>query len=402
MGVLLLVYAVLLVYGSWYPFAWGAPAAPSFTFLHTLPTYLDKGDIVQNVLVYMPFGLLVVMWCGRRLPFPAALLLAALGGTALSMGIETAQQYLPARVPSVVDVAMNFGGSVLGGLLGALVSRHTAPGATLLRLRDAWFRPGPLASTGLIVIGLWILSQTSPLVPSLDIAQLRSKLGYLYRSLMEPYWFSWGKLATLWCYQVALGILLCTLLNADRPLLRLYLLLMAFICTCKLLVVGRVLSLELGAAVALGLPALAMARKLPPRALAATGVALLAAGLVVYERMAGDAAAYQGAFNWIPFEGQMNDISGLENILEFLWPPMAMACLLRQALPFHRHDAGAVLGAVLVALGIFVLEWLQQSVPGRYGDITQVVLACAGWIIPWCVRARSMKPAGPARRAAAG
>jgi VanZ family protein len=402
MGFLLLVYAALLVYGSWYPFDWDAPAAPSFTFLHTLPTYLDKGDIVQNVLVYMPFGLLVVAWCGRRLPFAAALLLAALGGTALSMGIETAQQYLPSRVPSVVDVAMNFGGSIMGGLLGALVSRHTTPGATLLRVRDEWFRPGPLASTGLIVIGLWILSQTSPLVPSLDIAQLRSKLGYLYRSLMEPYWFSWGKLATLWCYQVALGILLCTLLNAGLPLLRLYLLLMAFVCGCKLLVVGRVLSLELGAAVALGLPALAVARKLPPRVLAATGVALLAAGLVVSERMTGDAAAYQGAFNWIPFEGQMNDISGLENILEFLWPPMAMACLLRQALPFHRHDAGAVLGAVLVALGIFVLEWLQQSVPGRYGDITQVVLACSGWVIPWCVRWRSVKPAGPARRAAAG
>ncbi len=402
MGFLLLLYAVLLVYGSWYPFAWGEPPAAPFTFLHTLPTYLDKGDIVQNVLVYMPFGLLVVAWCGRRLPFMAALLLAALGGTALSLGIETAQQYLPSRVPSVVDVAMNFGGSVIGALLGALVSRRTLPGATLLRLRDGWFRPGALASTGLIVIGLWMLSQTTPLVPSLDIAQLRSKLGYLYRSLTEPYPFSRGKLATLWCYQVALGILLCTLLNAGRPLLRPYVLLLAFVCGGKLLVVGRVLSPELVAAALLAVPALALACRLPPRALAATGVALLAAGLVIYERMAGDAAAYQGAFNWIPFEGQMNDISGLENILEFLWPPMAMACLLRQALPFHRQDAGAVLGTVLVALGLFVLEWLQQSLPGRYGDITQVVLACAGWIIPWCVRMRGARPAVAARRAAAG
>lgn len=399
MGFLLLLYAALLIYGSWYPFAWNASPAAPFTFLHTLPAHLDKGDIVQNVLVYMPFGLLVVAWCGRRLPFAAALLLSAVGGTALSMGIEIAQQYLPARVPSLVDVAMNFGGSVIGALLGALVSRHTAPGATLLRLRDGWFRPGPLASTGLVVIGLWLLSQTSPLVPSLDIAQLRGKLGYLYRSLVDPDAFSLGKLATLWCYQLALGILLCTLLNPGRPLLRLYLLLMAFVCGGKLLVVGRALSLELAAAAALALPALALARRLPPRALATAGVALLAAGLVIYERMAGDAAAYPGAFNWIPFEGQMNDISGLENILEFLWPPMAMACLLRQALPFHRHDAGAVLGAVLVALAMFVLEWLQQSVPGRYGDITQVVLACVGWVIPWCVRSRQVRPAGPARRA---
>ncbi|MBB3223841.1 VanZ family protein [Pseudoduganella umbonata] len=400
MGFLLLLYAGLLVYGSWYPFAWGEPLAPPLTFLHSLPTYLDKGDVIQNVLVYMPFGLLVVAWCGRRLPFAVGLLLAAITGTALSLGIETVQQYLPSRVPSLVDVAMNFGGSVIGGLLGALVSRHTMPGATFLRLRDSWFRPGPLASTGLIVIALWVLSQTTPLVPSLDIAQLRSKLGYLYRSMMEPYWFSWGKLATLWCYQVALGILLCTLLHAGRPPLRLYLLLAGFVCGWKMLVVGRVLSLEMLAAVALALLALAVLRRLRPNVLAMAGVALLAAGLAIYELLPGDAQVLQTSFNWVPFEGQMNDLSGLENILEFLWPPMAMACLLRQALPFHRQDAGAVIGTAVLALGMFMLEWLQQSLPGRYGDITQVVLACVGWVIPWCVRVRHAPAAGPGRHPA--
>ncbi|WP_338769334.1 VanZ family protein [Massilia sp. METH4] len=402
MGFLLLLYAALLVYGSWYPFAWGDPLAPPFTFLHTLPTYLDKGDVIQNLLVYMPFGLLVVAWCSRRLPFAAALLLAAVAGTTLSLGIEIVQQYLPSRVPSLVDVALNFGGSVVGGLLAALLSRRTMPGARLLRLRDDWVRPGALASTGLVVIGLWVLSQTSPLVPSLDIAQLRGKLGYLYRSVTEPYWFNWSRLATLWCYQVGLGILLRTLLRPDRPLLRPYLLLAAWVCGWKVLVVGRVLSLELVAAVALAVPALAGTRGLRSGTLAISGVALLAAGLAVYEMMPGEAATYGSAFNWIPFEGQMNDLSGLENILEFLWPPMAMACLLRQVLPFHRQDAGAIAGVAILALGLFVLEWLQQSVPGRYGDITQVVLACIGWVIPWCVRNRSARPAGPARRAAAG
>ena len=119
MGFLLLLYAVLLIYGSWYPFAWGEPSAPPLTFLHTLPTYLDKGDVIQNVLVYMPFGLLVVACCSRRLPFAAGVLLAAITGTALSLGIETVQQYLPSRVPSLIDVAMNFGGSAIGGLLAA-------------------------------------------------------------------------------------------------------------------------------------------------------------------------------------------------------------------------------------------------------------------------------------------
>jgi hypothetical protein len=182
---------------------------------------------------------------------------------------------------------------------------------------------------------------------------------------------------------------------------RLYLLLMAFVCGWKMLVIGRVLSLELLAAVALALPALVVLRRLRPNALAIAGVALLTAGLAIYELLPGDAAVIQPGFNWVPFEGQMNDLSGLENILEFLWPPMAMACLLRQALPFHRQDAGAVLGTAVLALGMFVLEWLQQSLPGRYGDITQVVLACVGWVVPWCVRARNARATGPGGRPAA-
>jgi len=43
------------------------------------------------------------------------------------------------------------------------------------------------------------------------------------------------------------------------------------------------------------------------------------------------------------------------------------------------------IGAVLVTAAVFALEWRQQWLPGRYGDITQVLLCLAGWIIPWCV-----------------
>ncbi len=403
MGYLLVLYAGLLVYGSLYPFAWGAPLQPLFAFLHAAwPAHLDKGDIVQNVLVYMPFGLLVVAWRGHRTRFPAALLLAAVAGTAISFGVETVQQFLPARVPSLVDVATNLLGSVIGALLGALVSRHTSAGANVLGWRDAWFRPGPLANTGLVVLGLWFLSQTSPLVPSLDIAQLRHGLGIFYRSVTDPFGADVGKFCTLLCYQAGLGILLCSVLAPGRPLLGLYVVATGFVCVCKLLVAGRVLSLELVAAAACALPVLALARNLPPRVLAGCGVVLLALGLAIYELVPGIAiAGIDPAFNWIPFQGQMNGLSGFENILEFLWPAMGMAVLLRLALPFHRQDAGAVIGTVTVALGIFVLEWLQQSVPGRYGDITQALLACVGWIVPWCVRVRLKQPAHAAATVAA-
>ncbi|TWI62977.1 VanZ like protein [Pseudoduganella lurida] len=385
----LLLYILLLFYGSWYPFAWSAPGAPLLAFLHgPLPSHWDKGDVVQNVLVYMPFGLLLVACRAcrqRRMHFPLAVLLAVLCGTAVSLVIECGQQYLPARVPSLLDVAMNATGSIAGALAAAPFDRHTGVGINVFRLREAWCRPGPLAGTGLAVIGLWFLSQTSPLVPSLDIAELRHALGYLYRGVTQPSTADPGKFATLLCYQAGLGILLASLLATGRPLLRTYCVLMAVVFVCKLLVAGRVLSIELVAATACALPLLALVRTFQPRALATCGIALLSAGLVAYERQQGVPQLPWQPFNWVPFAGQMESLSGLENILEFLWPTMAAACLLRQVLPFHWQDGAAVVGTVLVGAGMFLLEWLQQDVPGRYGDITQAVLACAGWIVPWCV-----------------
>ncbi|WEF31809.1 VanZ family protein [Pseudoduganella chitinolytica] len=398
MFLLLVAYALLLVYGSLYPFAWGTPPPSLLAFLATpWPGHLDKGDVVQNLLVYMPFGLLVVAARGRQ-SFAVGLALAAFAGTAISFGVETIQQYLPARVPSLVDVAMNLAGSVIGALLGALVRRDTPAGAGLLRWRDGWFHHGPLVNTGLIVIGLWFLSQTSPLVPSLDIAQLRHALGNLYRAAIDPSAFSSGKLVVLLCYQAGLGVLLCALLQPGRPLLRLYGALAAAVCGAKLLVAGRVLSPELLAAAVLAMPLLLALRAWPPRALAGTGIALLAAGLTLYELMPSSAAPYAYGFNWVPFEGQMNGLNGFENILEFLWPTMAMACLARLAVPFHRQDACAVVGGMAVVLWVFVLEWLQLSIPGRFGDITQVTLAGLGWIVPWCVPLHSAKGWGQTRR----
>ncbi|WUR13486.1 VanZ family protein [[Empedobacter] haloabium] len=399
MRLLLGAYALLLVYGSLYPFAWGEPPPSLLAFLAMpWPGHLDKGDVVQNLLVYMPFGLMVVVARGPRQPFAVALALAALAGSAISFGVEVVQQYLPARVPSLVDVAMNFTGSVIGAMLGALVRRDTVAGANLLRWRDAWFRPGPLVNTGLIVLGLWFLSQTSPLVPSLDIAQLRHALGNLYRSGTDPGAFSAGKLFVLLCYQAGLGLLLCALLQPGRPFIRLYCALTAAVWLGKLLVAGRVLSVELILASVLAVPLLLAMRGASLRLLAAGAVTLLAAGLTLYELLPSSAPPYAYGFNWVPFEGQMNGLNGFENILEFLWPTMAMACLARLAVPFHRQDACAVVGGMAVVLWVFVLEWLQLSIPGRFGDITQVTLAGLGWIVPWCVPLHSARSWGRTHR----
>ena len=140
MRYLLLLYAALLVYGSWYPFAWGELSAPPFTFLHTLPTYLDKGDVIQNLLVYMPFGLLVVVACGRRLPFAASLLLAAVAGAVYSSRSNGAQPgagnmfELDAIAACFIGGASTTGGvgRVTGAMVGGLIMAVMSNGMQLM------------------------------------------------------------------------------------------------------------------------------------------------------------------------------------------------------------------------------------------------------------------------------
>ena len=74
-----------------------------------------------NVLVLVPFGWLGVVWLRRR----AVVVVAVLGGA--SVVVETVQ-LLPVlhRQASLLDVACNTGGALLGAIAGSLVVRHEA------------------------------------------------------------------------------------------------------------------------------------------------------------------------------------------------------------------------------------------------------------------------------------
>jgi len=42
-------------------------------------------------------------------------------------------------------------------------------------------------------------------------------------------------------------------------------------------------------------------------------------------------------------------------------------------------------GALLLALLVFGLEWYQQHLPGRVGDITTVLLTTGTWMLFWWI-----------------
>ncbi|MDR3352264.1 MAG: VanZ family protein [Zoogloeaceae bacterium] len=160
---LALVWSVLTVYGSLYPFSGGARGAiDPFAWLNLRwPQYWTAFDMGVNVLVYLPLGFCVTLalrGCFRRrlvAPF-----LATLWGVFLSFAMESLQSWLPSRVASNLDLLCNS----LGTLAGSLIAAWCGPRllALWLNLRQRLFAPAPHVDLGLALLGLWLLALLAP------------------------------------------------------------------------------------------------------------------------------------------------------------------------------------------------------------------------------------------------
>jgi len=159
----LAAYVLLVVYASLYPLSgWREPAGSAFAFLVApWPRYVTAFDLAANFFAYVPFGLLCVLalrpWFAPR----AAGLLAVGSAAVLSLTLEAAQSFLPARISSNLDVIAN----VAGAACGAVACAWLAPalrGGPLQRLRAEALAPGAAADLGLTLLGLWLFAQLNP------------------------------------------------------------------------------------------------------------------------------------------------------------------------------------------------------------------------------------------------
>lgn len=387
LALLLAVYVALIAYGSFFPFEWRAPHGQGLR-LPAWPSHVDKSDVIQNLFVYFPLGVLVAM--GQR-SMRGVFLAAGIGG-ALSLAVEMMQHWLPARVPSMLDVMADVAGAACGGICAMLWYGETHIGDRLHRYRSESIAAGTLPVAGLCVIALWAVAQTAPLLPSFDLAQLRSDLGQLVRAVLAPEGADLVKLLMLLCYQTGLAFLLCTLLRRPEQAVRTYAWLLAAVCLVRLLVPERMLTLELLLASACSLAALALWSRCAAARLAACGAVLTAAGLAVAELAPARWPGTPAAFNWVPFQAQIARQDGFENLVACIWPGMALAYCIRLAAPPQHRRVCALVGGLLLMATMLALEWLQQRIPGRHGDVTQVAMVCAGWVLPWTVRPRSRPP----------
>ena len=221
-------YSLLVVYASLYPFSgWRDQEIPPWDFLFAgWPRYWTAFDLLANVVGYVPLGFLLALSFIRRgnvryfasHPNLAAVAVAGLAGTALAFSMEAVQNYLPSRVASNVDFALN----ALGTLLGAIVATALEVGGAIAhwsRFRDRWFIPE--ARGALVLIALWPFALLFPAAVPLGLGQVLERLeGALAEWLQETPFLEWMPVREVELQPlVPAAELLCVALGAFIPCL---------------------------------------------------------------------------------------------------------------------------------------------------------------------------------------
>lgn len=177
MRLLFVVICLLIAYGSLYPFQFDLTAASwqQWTLLDTLNKKSGLHDKLSNLVLFMPYGLVGVLWLERLSPW--RLLLLLLGGLLLAFVLQVIQLYIPTRDALLTDALWNLFGLSLGLLLG-LFTRS-------IPWRQ-WQPRLPELSVPISLAGAWLLYRLYPWVPTLDWQEWKNSLKpLLYQS---PQW----------------------------------------------------------------------------------------------------------------------------------------------------------------------------------------------------------------------
>ncbi len=380
---MLFLFTLLIIYGTLYPFSgWQQPDGNIWNLLvPKWPRHISRTDLTTNFLVYMPLGLFIAKSLNIRLSSLSRILLTTILGTVFSFSLECLQVFLPSRASSIFDVLLNGGGTFAGATFAEILGDRTAMGRKLISLRQELFLPGRLNDLGLVILVFWALSQLIPLVPSLDIGNLKYGLKPLWNTLHNLKSFNLYQ-ALVYTFNIfGLGVVAFLIAKDKNHMTTIFATFVTTVFLFKVPIVGRQLSMEAVSGLACGLVLLISLRYIPnPVLVVMAAVAIFAAFVIneVYPATASLSCLH--SFNWIPFRRQMTNLMGIISIMEGLWPFALLAyltMLMRQCTLLS-----AILAGLPLFILVFVMEWVQQGIPGRYPDITAVLLAVIGWTTP--------------------
>ena len=184
-GFLWIVFAIFVVYGTTIPFHFAESTAEIRANLARLspnPSLSPESgrrvsipDTVQNVMLFLPFGLLGFLTLQPRLRSAfLALVVTTIFGGLLSGGVEALQLITVDRVSSTSDVLTNTAGAFCGALAAYVLHGAFARGAAQAAARR--LNTGPAFQTALVAAVVVTLSAWEPFNFTLDVSTVVGKV----------------------------------------------------------------------------------------------------------------------------------------------------------------------------------------------------------------------------------
>jgi len=337
---LLAAYVLLIVHASLYPLSgWHAHGASPFAFVAApWPRWITGFDIAANLFGYLPFGVLCMLSLLPRIGARRALALAVAAAALLSLALEAAQSYLPARVASNVDLLVNMAGALLGAIAGLLAAPWLLGTGPFRRLRAHALASGGDADLGLTLLALWLFAQLNPASLLFGTGDLRDLLAEAAGPAYGTELFVRVETLTTSANLVAVSLLASATMRDFAPKRRLLMLLLAAALMVKALAFAILMRAEqafawftpgaqqgLAIGVAVMLAAVALPRVLR---LALAAVLLMAATVLVN---LAPPNPYTAATLKVWAQGHFLNFNGLAQFVSALWPFAALLYLIHLA-----------------------------------------------------------------------
>jgi VanZ family protein len=358
-AIVTLAMALVIAYGSLYPFDFSLPLAgpgPVQALLATWARKPGRGDFLANVLLYAPLGFFAALTVTDRLRPTSRFLVPILLGAILSISMELVQYYDVGRDTSAPDVYANVLGSALGALPGMIFGGFFH-----------WPLMGEITANRIpvLLVLAWAAYRLYPFVPTIDLHKYWNALKPI---ILTPNFSGYDLFR-----HTAIWLTIFTLVSKIAATLRPSLLVPLFaaiVLSSKILIVSTTLSVaEVAGAVAAYLIWLAFHRR--GRGYLAIVIVLFSATIVAQRLEPFQFTTHSVPFGWIPFRSFMQgsiDVDVL-SFLEKFFLYGGLIWLLGEA-GLSRRAAAGIVAATLLATSI-----AETYLPHRSAEITDALMA---------------------------
>ena len=367
----LLIVMGVIVYGSLYPFVFHDAGSLTDAIASLAGTWdhppQSRGDMLANLLFYVPLGFAVTQAFGRAGAKSSAAIMAFALGAAFSLCLELLQFYESGRFSALSDVYLNSAGTALGAALACMAGER--------RLNLSWPLEGAAVFARVLLLAC-LAWRLVPYVPTVDL--------HKYWYSVQPLFHDPGNALGEICRDTILWLsVICLARIGFSPKNLAGFLLPAILCffAAKIVIIGQYVGLPDVAGAVLALALYLSVRRWFDAAI--VPMAFLFLALVVHTRiMPLQWAPEPKPFQWIPFFSFLHG-SLQFNIIAF-WQKFylygALLLLLVKA-GMRLSVAVAVEGAVLLAASV-----AQIFLLGRSAEITDALMALILGLVYWGLR----------------